>query len=121
MQRIGSNRITSQRTKFANVMQQLPSNMMDEISDVFADLPEYDLYNHLKEVILKCTGHSEEDMIQETLENVTRGAVVYITLSCSVIILITLLGVMVNKVPDLLDELFNLHKDCLKNFFLGYR
>lgn len=41
--------------------------MMDEISDVLADLPEYELYNTLKEVILKCTGHSEEDMIQEIL------------------------------------------------------
>ncbi|CAE1270085.1 unnamed protein product [Acanthosepion pharaonis] len=66
-------RISSQRARFANVMQKLPSDMMDEISDVLSDLREHVPYDHLKEAILKCTGHSEEDMIQEILRNVTRS------------------------------------------------
>ncbi|CAE1297034.1 unnamed protein product [Acanthosepion pharaonis] len=66
-------RITSQRARFANVMQKLPSDMMDEISDVLSDLREHEPYDHLKEAILKRTGRSEEDMIQEILRNVTRG------------------------------------------------
>lgn len=49
-------------------MQQL-SDMMDEISDVVADLPEYEPYNHLKEAILKHTGRSEEDTIQRHTRN----------------------------------------------------
>ncbi|CAE1280348.1 unnamed protein product [Acanthosepion pharaonis] len=61
------------RARFANVMQKLPSDMMDEISDVLSDLCEHKPYNHLKEAILKRTGRSEEDMIQEILRNVTRG------------------------------------------------
>ncbi|CAE1297596.1 unnamed protein product [Acanthosepion pharaonis] len=65
-------RITSQRARFANVMQKLPSDMMDEISDVLSDLREHEPYDHLKEAILKRTGRSEEDMIQEILRNVTR-------------------------------------------------
>ncbi|CAE1167705.1 unnamed protein product [Acanthosepion pharaonis] len=65
--------ITSQRARFANVMQKLPSDMMDEISDVLSDLREHEPYDHLKEAILKRTGRSEEDMIQEILRNVTRG------------------------------------------------
>ncbi|CAE1230936.1 unnamed protein product [Acanthosepion pharaonis] len=47
--------------------------MMDEISDVLSDLREHEPYDHLKEAILKRTGRSEEDMIQEILRNVTRG------------------------------------------------
>ncbi|CAE1307629.1 unnamed protein product [Acanthosepion pharaonis] len=54
-------------------MQKLPSDMMDEISDVLSDLREHEPYDHLKEAILKRTGRSEEDMIQEILRNVTRG------------------------------------------------
>ncbi|CAE1304047.1 unnamed protein product [Acanthosepion pharaonis] len=64
-------RITSQRARFANVMQKLPSDMMDEISDVLSDLREHEPYNHLKEAILKRTERSEEDMIQAILRNVT--------------------------------------------------
>lgn len=66
-------RIISQGAKFANVMQRHPSDMMDKISDVLADLPEQKSYKHLKEAILKHTGRSEEDMILEILQNVTRG------------------------------------------------
>ncbi|CAE1271019.1 unnamed protein product [Acanthosepion pharaonis] len=66
-------RITSQRARFANVMQKLPSDMMDEIFDVLSDLREHEPYDHLKEAILKRTGRSEEDMIEEILRNVTRG------------------------------------------------
>lgn len=51
-------------------MQWLPSDVIDKISDV---LTEHELYNHLKEAILKRTGCSEEDMIQEILQNVTKG------------------------------------------------
>lgn len=66
-------RITSQRVKFANVMQRLASDIMDEISDVLSDLRKHEPSSHLKEAILKYTGHSEEDMIQEILRNITRG------------------------------------------------
>lgn len=66
-------RIISQGAKFANVLQQHPSDMMDKISDVIADLPEQKSYNHLKEAILKHTGCSEAGMIPEILQNVTRG------------------------------------------------
>ncbi|CAE1294234.1 unnamed protein product [Acanthosepion pharaonis] len=63
-------RISSLRARFANVMQKLPSDMMDEISDVLSDLREHEPYDHLKEATLK---RFEEDMIQEILRNVTRG------------------------------------------------
>ncbi|CAE1317663.1 unnamed protein product [Acanthosepion pharaonis] len=36
----------SQRARFANVMQKLPSDMMDEISDVLSDLREHEPYDH---------------------------------------------------------------------------
>lgn len=51
--------ITWQRAKLTNVMQRVPSDMMDEISNVLLDLSEHKPYSHSKEVILILTGCSE--------------------------------------------------------------
>ena len=66
-------RITSQRRKFASVMQRLPADIIPKISDMLIDIPEEDPYDYLKNLVIKRTGRSEEDRIEDTLRNVTMG------------------------------------------------
>ena len=53
-------------------MQKLPADVTGKIADILTELPEQNLYDYLKEGILKCTGHSEEERIRDVFQNVTR-------------------------------------------------
>ena len=66
-------RVTSQPRKFASVMQKLPPDIVGKVSDILSDIPRTNPYDRLKEAIIKRTGRSEEERIENVLRNVTRG------------------------------------------------
>ena len=66
-------RVRTQARKFASVMQKLPPDIVGKISDFLSDIPQQDPYDRLKEAIIKRTGRSEEERIEDVLRNVTRG------------------------------------------------
>ena len=66
-------RIKSQRIKVANLMQKLQPDVISRIPDALTELPEHNPYDYLKDIILKCTGSSEEERIRDILQNITIG------------------------------------------------
>ena len=66
-------RVRSQPRKFASVMQKLPPDIVGKVSDILSDIPQENPYDRLKEAIIKRTGRSEEEKIEDVLRNVTRG------------------------------------------------
>ena len=54
-------------------MQKLPSDVTSKIADILTEFHEKNPYDYMKEMILKRTGHSEEERIRDVLQNVTRG------------------------------------------------
>ena len=66
-------RVTSQPRKFASIMQKLPPDIVARVSDILSDIPPENPYDRLKDAIIKRTGRSEEERIENVLRNVTRG------------------------------------------------
>lgn len=66
-------RITSQQTKFANMVQVLPPSVVDEVADILENVPEQDRYTRLKDAILKRTGRSDDELLRELFTHITRG------------------------------------------------
>lgn len=66
-------KITSQQTRFVNVIQALPPSVVDEVADILENVPEENPYSCLRDAILKRTGRSDEDLLRELFSNVTRG------------------------------------------------
>ena len=54
-------------------MQRLPPDIISKISDMLTYIPEDDPYDYLKDIIIKRTGRSEEDRIEDALRNTTMG------------------------------------------------
>ena len=66
-------KITSQATKFATLVPALPPSIVEEVADILESVPEHEPYTHLKEVILKHTGRSDEETLRGLFRNVTMG------------------------------------------------
>ncbi|CAE1290041.1 unnamed protein product [Acanthosepion pharaonis] len=66
-------RITSQQTKFTNVVQVLTPSVVNELADILENVHEQEPYTRLKDAILKRTGRSDDDLLRELFTHVTRG------------------------------------------------
>ncbi|CAE1170625.1 unnamed protein product [Acanthosepion pharaonis] len=66
-------RITSQQSKFANVVKVLPPSVVDEVADILEHIPKQEPYTRLKDAILKRTGRLDEDLLWELFTHITRG------------------------------------------------
>lgn len=65
-------KVTSQKSKYAHLVQALTPSIINEIAHILEAVPEHEPYSSFKEAILKRTGHSDEDLICELFNNVTR-------------------------------------------------
>lgn len=59
-------------SKFAHLVPTLPPSIVDKAADLLKSILENKPYSCLKEVILKCTGHLDEDLLHKLFDNVTR-------------------------------------------------
>lgn len=66
-------RITSQASKYAYVVEKLPTEVATEVSDLLTNMPVEKPYEVLKDAILCRTGFSEERKLRELFTNVTLG------------------------------------------------
>lgn len=51
-------KITSQKTKFANVVEVLASEVVDEVTDLLGAVPEINPYDTIKDTVIKRMGRS---------------------------------------------------------------
>ena len=66
-------RITSQRTKFSNVVHQLPADMVTDLIDVIDPIPAVNPYDVLKAAIIKRTATSDEANLRQLLSGIELG------------------------------------------------
>ena len=66
-------RITSQRTMFSTVVQNLPSDLIVDLADVIRPIPAVNPYDTLKEAIIKRTATSDEANLRQLLSGVELG------------------------------------------------
>ena len=66
-------RITSQRTKFSNVVHQLPADMVTDLIDVIDPIPAVNPYDVLKAAIIKRTATYDEANLRQLLSGIELG------------------------------------------------
>lgn len=55
--------IRSQKMKFASLVQALPPDEINEVTDLLENMPDTDPYHVLKMVIIKRAGRSDKQML----------------------------------------------------------
>lgn len=65
--------ITSQRTKFGNVVRQLPPSMVVDLVDILSPIPAVNPYDTLKAAIIKRTAASDEANLRQLLSGIELG------------------------------------------------
>ena len=65
--------ITSQRTKYAFLVEKLPGEVANEVTDLLDPMPEDRPYDILKAAILKRTGKSDESKLRDLFNNIELG------------------------------------------------
>ena len=68
-----SKRITSQRSRYAYLVEKLPSEVANEVTDLLDPMPEDMPYDTLKAAIIKRTGKSDESKLRDLFNNVELG------------------------------------------------
>ena len=66
-------RITSQRTRYIYLVQNLPMDIAQEVQDLLDPMPEENPYDTLKAAILKRTGKSNESNLRDLFNNLELG------------------------------------------------
>ena len=66
-------RITSQRTRYIYLVQNLPMDIAQEVQDLLDPVPEENPYDILKAAILKRTGKSNENNLRDLFNNLELG------------------------------------------------
>lgn len=61
------------KIKFASFVQDLPPDVVNEVANLWEEVPETDPYNVLETEILKRMGHPDEQTIREPFNNIILG------------------------------------------------